>query len=819
MMLRVRVASLIAAVAWVASPAHAQEVDAGPDAAVDAAVADAATAEETATEERATADAATLVQELHDAGVQLEEDARVAERSPEIGTVRVRLAASVDELASIAERTNPEALGSTGRSGLSELVRRLEGLDRDRAADDEVLRARIEALGELRERLDEANTRWAESLRVLEQTPGSPEVTRQRAAELLTELGVVTHQVEERTAAVVELSAALVAHREGVAADLGHVSEALSAFRARVFSRTEPPLWAAFGDGEERAILQEPLEGVWTAFIALYGHQLPLHVGFLLLFVVAVLGLSRWTVSRGERGDEDRVRVLDRPVAAALLVGLVATRFIYPRAPIAIFHAAAAVALLPMIRLLPALILRRDMHRPILGLLGLFAVQEMVFFLPLAAPIQRLISLAITLLFLALIVFVLRHGGGKPAERQGALAARVVPWVLRATALLLIISAPAELLGYSNLANLLTPGLLILLYVFFLLLAVVRVLDSVVSATLRSKVAQVSRAGRLHGPLIEQKIAGVLHFLAGLTWLYGALRIFDLEAPFMELVTSILGAELALGSWTLSVGDIVAFVVVLWVTQYVAKTIVFLVEQDVLPRLDLPRGTPATVSRLLGYAIWALGFLAAIGAAGVDMSSVALLISALGVGIGFGLQSVVNNFVSGLILIFERPIRVGDVVEVGGMVARVKGIGIRASIVRTLKGAEVIVPNADLISAQVINWTLSDQQRRVDIPVGVAYGTDPQRVIDILIEASSGIEEILETPATAGLFIGFGASSLDFELRFWLSLKHEWPTVASKTLVEINRLLAEAEIEIPFPQRDLHIRTIAPELASLVEKP
>jgi small-conductance mechanosensitive channel len=359
----------------------------------------------------------------------------------------------------------------------------------------------------------------------------------------------------------------------------------------------------------------------------------------------------------------------------------------------------------------------------------------------------------------------------------------------------------------------LTDGLLILGYALILLIAALRVAMALFATAIRSRPLHVSRAAGQHGPLIIRNVRNVLYLLTAFTWLYLALVVFDLEHSFVNAMTALLSAELALGSWAVSLGDVLRFVLVLVVTRYIAKIVVFFLEDDILPRLSLPRGAPVTISRLVRYVIWAIGFVVAIGAAGADMGSVALLVSALGIGIGFGLQNIVNNFVSGLILIFERPIRAGDVVEIGGMVARTKEIGLRASIVRTLEGAEVIVPNSDLVSEQVINWTLSDQQRRVDIPVGVVYGTDPESVLDLLMVAAKEVPEVLDDPSAVPLFIGFGANSLDFELRFWMSHQQEWPMVASRVLVQINRLLREAEIEIPFPQRDLHIRSVAPEVA------
>jgi small-conductance mechanosensitive channel len=187
------------------------------------------------------------------------------------------------------------------------------------------------------------------------------------------------------------------------------------------------------------------------------------------------------------------------------------------------------------------------------------------------------------------------------------------------------------------------------------------------------------------------------------------------------------------------------------------------------------------------------------------------VIGALGVGIGFGLQNVVNNFVSGLILMFERPIQPGDVIDVGTMQGKVLEIGLRATRVRTWEGAEVIVPNGTMLSGNLVNWTLSDTTRRVEIPVGVAYGSSIRRVLEILTRVAKAQPDALKEPEPVVVFNGFGESSLDFLVRFWAPDATIAVTAHSEAGVQIAEALAEAGIEIPFPQRDLHIRSLSPE--------
>ena len=207
---------------------------------------------------------------------------------------------------------------------------------------------------------------------------------------------------------------------------------------------------------------------------------------------------------------------------------------------------------------------------------------------------------------------------------------------------------------------------------------------------------------------------------------------------------------------------------------------------------------------LLHYAFLIAGFVLAVTALGFDADRATLLTGAFGVGVGFGLQTIVNNFISGVILLTERPIQVGDTVAMGSVAGSIQRIGIRSSTVRTWEGAEVIVPNANFISEEVTNWTKSDRRRRFEIPIGVAYGSDPEEVMGLLAEAAAVTEGVLEMPEPYVLFKDFGDSSLDFEVRAWTSDFDHFSRIRSRICVSINRKLSEAGIEIPFPQRDVH---------------
>jgi small-conductance mechanosensitive channel len=194
----------------------------------------------------------------------------------------------------------------------------------------------------------------------------------------------------------------------------------------------------------------------------------------------------------------------------------------------------------------------------------------------------------------------------------------------------------------------------------------------------------------------------------------------------------------------------------------------------------------------------------------MPLDQLTIIFSAFSVGIGFGLQNIFNNLVSGVILLFEREVQIGDIIEVGDLMGTVKSMGIRSSHVRTFEGAEVIVPNGQLISKEVVDWTLSDKSRRIEIISGVAYGSDVHLVKKLLTEVVLKHPDVKQDPEPLVLFNDMGESSLDFRLLFWTDQFDQWLRIRSEVIFGIHDTLLENDIVIPFPQRDLHVKSVEP---------
>ncbi|MCE3285929.1 MAG: mechanosensitive ion channel protein MscS, partial [Steroidobacteraceae bacterium] len=390
-------------------------------------------------------------------------------------------------------------------------------------------------------------------------------------------------------------------------------------------------------------------------------------------------------------------------------------------------------------------------------------------------------------------------------------AVRSAGWLVVAALLVAVVS---NVVGNVTLAEMLTGAVLDSAYVGFALFAGANVLTSVLGMFLARRSTTRFRVITQHtGPVLEglTKLIGVA---AIIIWVVATANEFRIARPVFDWGRAVLTYPLEAGQISITLGSIALFVFAVWLAFWVAKTVRLVLRDNVLPQMALPRGVGNSVSTLSYYALILIGLMIALAAAGFEASQFALVFGALGVGIGFGLQNVVNNFVSGLILMFERPIQPGDVVEVSGTSGKVREIGMRATTLTTFEGADVVVPNGTLLSEKLINWTLSDMNRRIDVEVGVAYGSDPRRVLALLGEIAAATPGIVAEPAPAVVFKAFGPSSLDFGIRAWTHDFGDWVTIRTEMTARVYEAFKQEGIEIPLPQQDLNLRSVSPEAAA-----
>ncbi len=362
----------------------------------------------------------------------------------------------------------------------------------------------------------------------------------------------------------------------------------------------------------------------------------------------------------------------------------------------------------------------------------------------------------------------------------------------------------ANIAGYVALATLLTQACISSAYAAAALFAGVLAVEGFLLPLSRSPLTRKSLSVRDHGDILRRHTSRLIRFAAVIGWVAALLVSFGLLVPFLAWLSSELSRRWSFGKTTFSLSGIFLFAATIVLSIPAARLVAFFVEKDILSRMKLPQGIPATASMLVRDIIIALGIILALAGAGVQWSQIALIASAIGVGVGLGLQNLVGSFVAGLILIVERPIRTGDIIEVDDITGVVSRIGLRSSTIQTFDHSEVICPNGNLISKELVNWTLSSQIRRVEVRVGVRHGSDPDAVLAVLKRVAREHPGVLQNPEPTALFHGFGEGSLIFCLRFF-TLFGTYSRLRSEVGIRINKALQEAGVEIALHQRDIRI--------------
>jgi len=743
-------------------------------------------------------------------GEKVDDDAglaEVVERLPRMGEF-------VERLAPAAPGEHAQPFPDRELADLRQAVLRNE---QQLARWDGRLEDSVRSLDGARTELRRMEATWSlteESARLAE----APEPLLQRIRELRGRIRSVEERAKARLARTLEVQDQVASLRLRIADWLAVAEREDRAREEQLFEIESAPLWRL-----GHAVSGTKLRDQVVRSLALQGAALRSFVaaeaGWLVALAVAFAALSAAVGKLGRRfrarAAEDRsleapAEVLKRPFAVALLLTVSMVPWVFPRPPVAVGEISLLAMLPAFLRAVAGILPRRVLHS-VYALAATFAVSRIEALIPENSLLGRLLLLAVAAVALAGLVSEIRRGSWSsdlPSEPWRR-AVRVLSHVAAA---LFAISIVANVVGNVTLARRLANGMLGSAVLAVLIFGTAVVLRALYVGLLHMPFATRVGAVERHGALLEARGKKYISWLAFAAWAYITLTVFRATQPLVDVVGAILSPRLRVGGLDVSLGDVAAFGVTLWISVLLARVLSFLLEEGLEGR-GLPRGVPGAVSKTVSYAVVAVGFGFAILASGMEVTRFTVLVGTLGVGIGFGLQNVVNNFVSGLILIYERPVQVGDVVEIGTVSGVVRRIGIRSSTIRTFPGAEVVVPNANLISGELVNWTLSDRLRRVDLTVGVDHGSDPARVIEVLLGTMRGADGVLERPAPVALFSGFGESSLDFQFRFWTDRFDSYLSVASEVRLLVHRRLGEEGIKMPFPQRDLHIASVDPAAA------
>jgi small-conductance mechanosensitive channel len=659
------------------------------------------------------------------------------------------------------------------------------------------------------DRLGEQRTLWTLTLEKAA-AEGAPEPLLGQIDRTLAAIAAaepLTRAERDRTLDLQARIAQEVGHSETLRSRIGQIQQTIV---GGLLVRDGRPLWSHEPWAQAQGVVMVRLSQIGAtlwADLRLYlsdpSKRLPVHLGIFILALSALLAGRRQVDRWAEQGQSvSRLApVFDRPAAAALLVALMVATNLTAPVPFAVKELLGALMLAPMVLLARPVVNPKLV--PALYALGiLFALDTLRRAFGGVPPlIGQSIILVQALVGVALLVPLFRGGSDREGGPGKGALRRLLVWLILAV---LAVGLVASLLGYLRLAPLTAPAVLFGAADALGLYAAVEVAMAVVAYAFRSWPLRGLHMIEHHRERIEGRIYRLLVVLAVLGWWARYLSYLGLLEPSLARVGELLAIRFEMGSFGISAGAVLAFLATLVVAFILSSLIRFVLAEELYPRAGIPTGISYAVSSVIHYAIVALAFFLALGFLGVTLTQVTVLAGALGVGIGFGLQSIVNNFVSGLILLFERPIHVGDAVQVGSLQGWVRRIGIRASVVRTFQGAEIIVPNAQLTTEQVTNWTLSDQQRRIDLPVGLSYGVEPGRVIALLEEVARANPRVLKSPPPQCLFTSYGDSSVNFELRAWTDYA-VWMQVQSELTVAVYNAVYAAGMSFPFPQREVRL--------------
>jgi potassium-dependent mechanosensitive channel len=652
-------------------------------------------------------------------------------------------------------------------------------------------------------------TLWKSTLESARASSAPAEVVA-RINNVLQGIDTAEEMLQKRRATVLSLQTRVAEQTQRVNSALRSIGAAQSAAVNRLWSQDSPPIWSpevrtaaaqSLGRdsqtslGAQAAQVRKYLEREWTRLI----YVALLFIAFAIIMLRVRRQVGRWT-------DKDRAldrtnRVLQLPFSTASLLTIVAARLILYDAPRGVWVILGTLALIPIVVVLRSLI---DRHLfPLVNALVVFyfvaQLRVVTAFIPALSRIILLLEMMGGLVFLVWFVRARRRSGPRTTSNKTARVASSIA-VVGFGAIII-----TDSLGYVALANYLSVGILAAAYFAVALYAAARILEGLVLFALRTRPLASLGMVQRHEALLHRRITRLIKVAAIVFWVLLSLSAFSLREAVISRALGGLNADIGVRWFRISLGAIVAFVLTVWITLLLSRFLRFFLQEEVYDRFHLARGPAYAVSTLVHYVVLVVGFYVAIAALGADMTKFAILAGAFGVGAGFGLQNIFNNFFSGLILLFERPVQVGDLIQVGDQTGVVRRIGIRASVIALDDKSQLIIPNGQLISEKVTNRTFSSLKKRMELTIRTAYGEDPEQVIGLLVKTAAAHPHVIKTPPPDAVLKQFGDDALVFVLGFTTENVARFPFVQSDVAVAVNAALRKAAIEIPVPQRIVHL--------------
>ena len=596
---------------------------------------------------------------------------------------------------------------------------------------------------------------------------------------------------------------------------IASINEAIQKQRAVIFSKTHPSIFKIDYNRKLSVDFGRYFNQFYRSDIAVLLQYFKIKKDlfiFYLFYLIMLLGLFYYlknrTISRktepGTLFDIVLKKIFQLPFSAASTLGLFSVVFIFSNRPMVFNDFILLLFTIPLINIFLAV--TSNIKKLYILMLGfLIALRMVTYMFPPEFILHRFIIIVMgvteIIVSLDLYAYFKRQKYINEAIRIVTLFFIILHLFIATTGIICNIYGSVLVAGMA--VNFVITNTLI----GFLITVSVIILIGLIQIAIDGNYLRRLNLVRKYDQFLKKRINAIIVVFASFSWLWAIFRLLGINDEVNSFISGLVSNQYKLGSISFSLGSILLMFFIIWLSAVASKMIKVILEEDILVRLPLNKGVPRMISVMTRYTLVTFGVFIAVSAAGMPLDSLTIIIGAFSVGIGFGLQNIFNNLVSGLILLFERPIQIGDVIEIGPLVGQVKSMGIRSSNLRTFDGAEVIVPNGNLISNEVINWTLSDKRKRIEIISGVAYGSDIHRVQKLFYKILDEHPDILKDPKPNVLFNNLSDSSLDFRLLFWTDNFDNWTMIRSEVMFRIYDVLNEAGIVIPFPQRDLHIKT------------
>ena len=711
-------------------------------------------------------------------------------------------------LENIDTTTNSTPQIRTFQTELNAYLQQVETLENE-------LNERTSRLAEYRDKVKDTNEVWTTTLASIRED-NSSSAAQNNIQEVLNRLGVINDQLVTQIDVVFRSQGGITDRKTQIQKNLDMLKNFQSQVSERIFRVDSSPIWEIQRDSASFGRFAQQIRNNGgasvessRAYIKQNADLIFINLVIIVVLMVLIIFLKAKQQKLIHYHDQKELWVMfEHPVGLSILLGLLVFA-----PPYELFPEALGDVLLVIVYAIVSYILFPVVRRKtkiFLLLLGLFLLLNTILsFVTQYGIIARFILLLEAVAGIYLIYTIVRPG----LRSYNYFNTPMAKWIANVLPVGFItfgIAVVANFIGATRFTEYMLFASTKSMALGILTFTGVLVLDGMILILLRSPRAKTVYLVQEHSEVLENRTKQLLQIGMFGFFLYLVFKEFQVWSDVHTGFNIILDYDIGYGERTITIRGILAFVITIIASWWIAKVLKLVLEKELFRRMNLPRGIPGAISTSVYYFIIVLGFFLALSQSGVDLNQISIIVGALGVGIGFGLQNIISNFISGIILAFERPVQEGDTVEVGNLMGDVKSIGIRSSKVRTYDGSEVIVPNSNLISNELINWTLSDRQRRSTIEVGVAYGTAPRRVAEILQKVAEDFPKTLKTPKPLVVFKGFGDSSLNFKLHFWTTFDDGY-TSKSEVSMNVYDALDQAGIEIPFPQRVVTMKEPSPD--------